>query len=187
MKADVKKKLNLMLIIVLSALALGFLILAIFYHSKLVNRVYNTNLGDSLLLEVDATGVALANISYPNNLVNGLEYKQKVNIIGTENTVKSFVRAKAVFADYNNVREPADVEITKTENWLYNETDGYFYLNKFLKKDVSFEFIEKIVIPRLAPRVKNNAVLTIVVESADFSKNVLSFWDAPQEWYENIA
>lgn len=187
MTADTKKKLYILLVVLLSLFLLIALIMVIFYHSKLVDRVYNTNLGESLLLEVKEDKVTLATISYPNNLVNGLKYKQKVNIIGAGDIADTFVRAKVVFADYNNVEMASDVEIVSFDNWYFNQSDGYYYLKKYLKSEDMYEFIKTITIPSLAPKVKNNAVLSIVVESLKSSKDVLSFWNAPIEWTELLS
>lgn len=174
------KKIYILVIVILSLLLLISVIFGIYSFGEYNKRIYNTNLGEDISIKVDGRGNYIGSVSYPNNIVYNTNYKQNINLNFENLTESLVVRGKLIFADNNNSQIPTNLVLTTSNLWLEGE-DNYYYFNEIITQNISIDFVKELVIPEMVPSVKNNCVVTIIVEVLTKSQaNII--WNSPESW-----
>ncbi len=143
-------------------------------------------MGEKVEIEfVEQSDTLLANLVYPSNIVSGTTYNQPVILKTGDITSTYFVRAKAIYADYNIVNENIDVTISPISEWVQGQ-DGYYYLQAYLDDYKEIAFIDSLTLPLITTEVKNNTNITIMFQFLESSKDVESIWKTPDYFFTKI-
>ena len=185
------KKTNTLLYIYI-IFGLGLLLVSssianIYFYFRSQSRIFDCNLGERIEIEFDEQdNILLANIVYPSNIVSGTKYNQKILLKTNEIASSYFVRAKALYADYNIVNESVNVEVSPEDSWQLS-TDNYYYLNTPILSWQEVSFIDTLTLPIIYTEVKNNTIITIVIEFLNTSADVESLWNVDRNIFQNTT
>lgn len=160
-------------IVVISILLLVAILLCIYMYSSIYYQIFNTNLGNDLIFEINDYGNLVKSISYPSTLVGNLDYKQKSFLDIKDLNQSLYVRAKVSFSKINN--EFIDIKINTSENWTEGE-DGYYYFNQPIFLDDKIEIFDKITLINEQTSSKNS-VLSVLVETLPIEFDVGNIWN----------
>ena len=180
-------KFSTYIIFAISIIALISIIFNIFLFAKSKIRIFDCNLGENIELEfTEQDNLLLANIVYPSNIVSGTNYDQIVTLKSGDISNSFFVRAKAVYADYNIVNENININLSPSKEWILG-IDGYYYLQAYLDDWKEIVFIESITLPLIETNVKNNTIISLVFEFLDSSQNIEEIWSIPDKFFTKIS
>ena len=151
----------------------------IYFYNRSQKRIFDCSLGEKIEIDYTEQGTTVvANIVYPSNIVSGTKYNQPV-ILKTGNLSQNYyVRAKAMYADYNIVNESINVEISPNSEWQigYN---NYYYLTTPIDAYREISFIDQLTLPQLDTEVRNNTIITIIFEFLSTEFDVETLWKTP--------
>ncbi len=175
-KPEYFSRISIYILFALAVLLAASIIANVYLYSKSKIRIFDTNLGEKIEVEyTDGKSNVLANIVYPSNIVSGTKYAQDVVLKTAELSQNYYVRAKAMYADYNIVGESVDVTLSPTSKWLIME-DNYYYLNAPIDSWSEIAFIEELTLPNITTSVRNNTIITIIFEFLPTSSDVEGLW-----------
>lgn len=170
-------KLSLYIIFGMAILLATSIILNVYFYAKSRIRVFDTNLGEKIEVEFSEQGTTIiANIVYPSNIVSGTKYNQAITLKTSDISTSYYVRAKAMYADYNIVNEMLNVAVSPSSNWVQNNNE-YYYLTNILEDWESIPFIEELTLPIISTNVRNNTIISVVFEFVPTSSNVEKLWN----------
>lgn len=183
MKSEKVYTINRILIYVifgLGVLLVASIVANIFMFYKSQSRVFDCNLGQNIEIEFSEQDTTLlANIVYPSNIVSGTKYKQKITLKVGDISGSYYVRAKAIYADYNIVGESLNVEISPNSSWHKGNSE-YYYLDALVSDYQSIDFIDSLTLPVVPSSVRNNTIVSI------YFQFIPSTLDPETVWGENI-
>lgn len=91
----------------------------------------------------------MENYTPPLEMAKGIEFQKEPYVTNTGN-VDCYVRAKSLVSD-SRVEEALTIDY-KSEDWTYNDSDGYWYYKKAIEPGESTEFLfTKVAIDEEAP------------------------------------
>lgn len=120
----------------------------------------------------------------PEDIEPGTSFKKEVTIKNT-GLSNCYARVKVVFTR----SDMKDVSIIdwNTSSWKYDESDGYYYYNKPLKKDeISDPLMENVTISEFAEAEKLNSYDIIIYAESIQADTFENYKDAWEEALKNI-
>ncbi|MBE5735602.1 MAG: hypothetical protein E7361_04080 [Clostridiales bacterium] len=173
---SVLSKTALYIIFGISILLIISIILNVYFYAKSRIRVYDISLGEDIDVKFNEQGsTIIANIVYPSNIVSGTTHDQEITLSSGDITTSYYVRAKAMYADYNIVNESIDIHLSPSFQWV-QDVDNYYYLKSPISDWAEIPFIDKITLPEITTDVRNNTIISVIFEFLDTNIDVSAVW-----------
>lgn len=168
-----KQRVFVGVMVVMGIVMLGLLILCIYFGSEMHARVYSSNIGDSLVIDVNDEGNYLKNIVYPSNLIMGTNHKQSITI-NKFGTSGMYLRAKVTCSDVVK-NKIIPITIVTSDDW--KKVGDYYYYSATNTIEPEIEFMSSFTVPVIDQSIKYNAVINVLVECVSADTNVGVFWN----------
>lgn len=171
---DIKKEHTKYIVFLFTSITLSIILMISLYYNYVggffFDRInsYSNVFGKDYTIQVNGFGGFSVSMNFDGNIVNGMEYAQKVqaNISGSVDSCK--LRAKAFIS---NVDYSENVNIYGYTNWTL-ENDGYLYFNQVVKGGEKVGICLYVRMPeeKFFDSVKTY-IMTILVEAVNPSKD----------------
>lgn len=169
----------------ISCLMLGLLALSIYlgmsgwYFRNEYNSTTSLTLGKTIQLEIGANQSNAISLVLDGAFLPGEELPQIVSIKSLEDEKSLTIRAKAIVDE--GAVDSFPLALGQTQNWVYNELDGYYYYNDYLTPQNKIGLCSHVVMPQNQQHASNQSYLiTFVVESLDEGQEVENIWGIQQ-------
>ena len=177
MKIEKKYYSWLFAVIVLSLLlALSvFLGISGWYFSNEQSKITDFKIGNNVELFLNKNSANSVSMNFDGSFISGEKLDQIVAIKNMDQTSDVFVRAKGFV--YPSANEYLPITFVTTENWVFNDEDGYYYFKDKVPAQNKISLCSQILLGEDYTLVStSNYIITFLVEAISTDHTIEAFW-----------
>lgn len=145
------------------------------YFSNDNSRVTDFQLGNNIEIAVNKNSANSVSLNFNGSFLSGEKLKQIVAIKNFEQEGDIYVRAKAFV--YSSGNEYRPVSLITTQNWVYNDQDGYYYFKESLPFQNKISLCSQIYLDEdFTLSSSENYIITFLVETLSVDHTIEAFW-----------
>lgn len=164
-------------VIILASLLVLSIYLGIsgWYFSNDNTRVTDFQLGSNIEIEANKNSANAVSLNFNGAFIPGEKLNQIVAIKNYEQDYEIYVRGKAYL--YTSANEFQPLSLITTQNWVFNENDGYYYFKNTIPAQNKISLCSQIYLDEsLILKSTENYIITFLVETLTVDHTIEAFW-----------
>ena len=144
---------------ILSAIIIGLIAISLALFIDGNKKNFKTNLTEDIEILINEKGLNLASIYFPDSIVGGNEFEQKLKLKIGEDI--SEIKLKMLASNIENTNAQGEVQISLPNNWE-REDEYYIFCGEIIENSV-MEVGTKIMLPNMDFKSGKTAIISIVI------------------------
>ncbi len=164
-------------VIILSVLLILSIYLGVsgWYFSNDKKQVTDFQLGNNIEIDTYKNSANSVSLNLSGSFISGERLSQIVAIKNFEQEGDVYVRAKSFVYSSSNEFQP--ISLVTTENWVFNENDGYYYFKNPLAAQNKISLCSSVYLDEQYTLSSSRTYLiTFLVETLSVDHTIDAFW-----------